>query len=291
MIRYLAIAALITVVMLPLGARLQAAPSSLAPAAPLQQATPAAAPTPLPQLAPAPILRGTLVTSTLHLDLYQLKGALEAETIAQLAPQFEQAVATVGERMSGRLIGRVAIRFEPAQTGQCAIRGITMSHDRYIRLFYGPNSDPQAVLAVVAHELAHEHQHDYYGWKAHRKSDNLLLEGQATWASGGYSLGEDGRPTWLSAAEQANAEGTMLPLTTNLESDCRRATRNSAYTGWASFVTFLIETYGRERFDAVYRSGTGRAPASANYRVIYGKRIGELEREWREWLGRGSKPA
>ena len=191
------------------------------------------------------MLAGTLISSTTRLDLYRIEGGLTITTLLKLAPQFEQAIDRVGARMGAHLSGRVALSFEPAQRGPCALRGLTLSHQRIIRLYYAPETPEQRVLAVVAHELAHELQHDYYGWPAHQKSDLILLEGQATWASGDYSLDAQGQPSWQSAAELALAEGNLLPLDVSLEADCRTATRNSAYTGWASFVAFLMRCWAR----------------------------------------------
>jgi hypothetical protein len=238
---------------------------------------------------PAPILPGTLVTKTTYLDLYRVEGGLPITTVLEMAPDFEDAISRVGLRLGAQLIGRVAISFEPPQTGSCALRGLTRSHERTIQLYYGPEAPRQVILPIVAHELAHELQHDYYGWDAHRRSDTILLEGQATWASADYSRSADGRPTWASAAEQALAVGQLLPLATDLERDCRRTTRNAAYTGWASFVDFLIDTYGHERFDRLYRSGNGRDTGSADYAEVYGKSLDVLDQEWRAWLAEGSK--
>jgi hypothetical protein len=229
------------------------------------------------------VLEGQLISRTARLDLYRIEGGLAITALLDLAPQFEQAIDRVGARMGAQLIGRVALSFEPAQRGPCALRGLTLSHQRIIRLYYAPETPQERVLAIVAHELAHELQHDYYGWAAHQRSDLILLEGQATWASGDYALDQHGRPSWQAAAEQALAAGALLPLDVSLEADCRTATRNSAYTGWASFVTFLMRE-GRERFDALYRSGRGHSPGSADYAGIYGKPLRELDREWRVWL-------
>jgi hypothetical protein len=247
-------------------------------------ATPTLMPSPSPFAGtPAPVLTGTLISSTTRLDLYRIEGGLTITALLDLAPQFEQAIDRVGERMGARLSGRVALSFEPAQRGPCALRGLTLSHQRIIRLYYAPETPEQRVLAIVAHELAHELQHDYYGWPAHQKSDLILLEGQATWASGDYVLDSRGQPSWQTAAEQALAEGNLLPLDVSLEADCRTTTRNSAYTGWASFVAFLMQA-GPERFDALYRSGGGHRPGTADYTGIYGKSLHELDQDWRLWL-------
>jgi len=261
---------------------------ALQPQEPADTALPAATATVMPSPSPfagtpAPVLVGTLISSTTRLDLYRIEGGLTITTLLKLAPQFEQAIDRVGARMGAQLGGRVALSFEPAQRGPCALRGLTLSHQRIIRLYYAPETPEQRVLAVVAHELAHEFQHDYYGWQAHQKSDLILLEGQATWASADYALDAHGQPSWQRAAELALAEGNLLPLDVSLEADCRTATRNSAYTGWASFVAFLMDA-GRERFDALYRSGRGHRPGAADYIGIYGKSLHDLDQDWRIWL-------
>ncbi|MFL5804065.1 MAG: hypothetical protein ACJ8CR_20265, partial [Roseiflexaceae bacterium] len=148
-----------------------------APATPAPTAVPAAAGTLAPTQLTAPLTR------TAHLDIYRVEGGLAVTTLLALAPQFEEAIVRVGARMGAQLSGRVAISFEPQQSGPCALRGVTFSHDRRIELYYTPDTPGRRILAIVAHELAHELQHDYYGWDAHRRSDIILLEGQATWAS------------------------------------------------------------------------------------------------------------
>ncbi|MBK9711129.1 MAG: hypothetical protein IPO81_07280 [Kouleothrix sp.] len=257
------------------------------PTAPAPSPSPTAAatatPAPSPAGTPAPTLEGDLVARTERLDIYRLNGSVPITAVLDLAPQIERAIDRVGARMGARLSGRVALRFEPPQQGPCAIRGLTLSHQRTIRMFYGPTTTPARLLPIAAHELAHQLQHDYYGWAAHQRSDTILLEGQATWASGDYAIGADGRPEWASRAEQALDAGELLRLDADLEADCHTTTRGAAYTGWAAFVAFLM-TQGRERFDALYRSGGGHTPGSADYDGVYGKSLAELDQEWRAWL-------
>jgi hypothetical protein len=58
---------------------------------------------------------------------------------------------------------------------------------------------------------------------------------------------------------------------------------NTLYYEWASFVEFLLERYGREKFDALYVSGS-LEPGSADYTGIYDKALSTLEQEWKTWL-------
>jgi hypothetical protein len=248
-------------------------------------ATPTAVPTPIfLEGEPAPRLAGELAMQTYSLDLYRLPGAISAATIQQLALPAESSIITGSQELGAMLTGRIAVRFEPAQSGACAIRGLTLSNERTIRLFYEPDADPNRIIAILAHEFFHQLQHDYYGEYHHRRSDVILLEGMAVWGSRAYFRDEQGRFLYQERAKQALREGRLLPLTTSLEADCRTTTRNNIYNEWGSFVEYLLSTYGREKLDAVYRDSTGRPAGSANYLGVYGKRLADLESEWVDWL-------
>ncbi len=249
-------------------------------------APPTPTPSPLPDLsgAPAPVLRGTLVISTYSLDFYQFPGGLPEESIRALAVPTERTIGVISQRMGSGLRGRVSIRFEPPQQGICAIRGLTISRDRTIRLFYEPDTDIQRIIRLLSHELFHQLQHDRYGTGPHARSDNILLEGMATWGSQDYFVDEQGNPTYQQEVRYGLDTGTLLPLVTDLDVDCRTTTRNNIYSQWASFVEYLIQTYGREKLDAVYVNSAGRKAGSAHYVGVYGKTLAELEAEWLEWL-------
>lgn len=249
-------------------------------------ATPAPTPTPAPYLEgdPAPPMPGELAMRTYSLDLYRSAGGMEADIVQALGIEAESAIVA-GSQVIGRFLsGRVSISFEPPQRGPCAIRGITLSNERKIRLFYEPETDPQRVLGILAHELFHQLQRDYYGERDHRKADVILLEGMAVWGTADYFRQPDGRALYQHRVKEAEARGELLPLTTSLEADCRTTTRNNIYNQWASFVEFLVETRGREALDAVYRSSSGRPAGSSNWSAVYGQSLDELEAAWRVWL-------
>lgn len=255
---------------------------------PLPTATPlppTATPLPLLEGVPAPVLAGDLVMRTYSIDFYRLPGGLNEQAIKQLAMPTERAIAIVGRNLGRdvRLEGRVSIRFEPAQTGICAIRGWTISQERTIRMFYEPDFNPETIIPILAHELFHQLQHDYYGQGPHLRSDNVLLEGMATWGSSDYFVDPDGSPRYRRHVREALAGGYLLPLATDLDVDCRTSTRGNIYSQWASFVEYLIDTYGKEKLNAVYVDSTGRKPGSANYVGVYGKTLAELEADWIAW--------
>lgn len=233
---------------------------------------------------PAPRLGGDLVAQTASVDFYRLPGGLAAADIRTLSSAVEEAIVSGATMMGTSLRGRIAIQFEPAQTGPCAIRGLTLSGERTIRMFYEPGFDLRRIQVILAHEIIHQLQHDYYGAPAHLQSDVILLEGMAVWASNPYYRDTTNRPYYHTAVEAKRDTNSMLPLTLSLEADCRTTTRVSIYDQWASFTEYLLIRYGRERFDAVYSDSRGRPAGSANYVGVYGKSLAELEAEWLTWL-------
>lgn len=251
-----------------------------------RQRSPTPSPAPFLGGEPAPRLAGELAMQTYSLDLYRSEGGLSTTAVRRLGMPAEQALIDGSVIVGGFLTGRVAISFEPPQRGPCALRGITLSNQRTIRLFYAPDTDRQRVLGILAHELFHQLQHDYYGERDHRKADVILLEGMAVWGTAAFFPGETGEPLYRERVRAALRAGELLPLTTNLERDCRTTTRNTIYHQWASFVEYLIVTYGRQKLDAAYRSSTGRPAGSADYHGVYGRGLPELERAWRAWLER-----
>jgi hypothetical protein len=154
-------------------------------------------------------------------------------------------------------------------------------------MFYDPGSNLRRIESILAHEFIHQLQHDLYGARDHLRSDIILLEGMAMWGSSPYTLDSSGQPYYHAEVQQAFEAGTLLPLTTSLEADCRTSTRNTIYEQWASFTEYLLITYGREKLDAVYTRSAGRPAGSANYQAVYGKSLAQLEAEWVAWLQGG----
>lgn len=231
---------------------------------------------------PAPTLGSELVVRTQSVDFYRSPGALSAEEIRALSSVVEEVIASGSTLVGTGLHGRVALRFVPSAGGPCPLLGITYSERRTIQMYYSPGSNRDDVQSILAHELIHQLQHDYYGPGDHLRSDNILLEGMAVWGSSWYER-INGEPAYLVRVRQALRNGQELSVTRQPSGNCRTPNRASLYDQWGSFTTFLLEQYGRERYDAVYRTGQGRAAGSSDYNGVYGKPLAALEQEWRAW--------
>jgi hypothetical protein len=147
-------------------------------------------------------------------------------------------------------------------------------------VFTCPGIDEKRAVNILAHEMVHQLAHDRYG-PAHLNADLILLEGVATWGAGKYWLG--GAPDFRSYVRAQRQSGISYPLAMSY-SGLGVAGMNALYYQWASFVEFLIDTYGRLKFDQLYVSGNS-APGSADYVGVYGKNLDQLQQEWIDWLG------
>lgn len=240
-------------------------------------------PAPVSEAAPARALR--LLRRTDHFQVYLQTGSLRRTEALRFARRLEPTMAAVARRFGTPFTARETLYLLPPQRGVCAIRGLTSSEKRQIRLYYGPGPDIDRMQSLIAHEFAHQLQRERFGDRVQQAADMILLEGWATLASDDFARTPDGAEArWRARLRDVVARGELLPLTVDLDQDCRTTTRNSIYDEWASFVDFLVQRSGADALTAVYRSSTGRKAGTADYLGVYGRSFGELEAEWRAWV-------
>ncbi|MFL5807757.1 MAG: hypothetical protein ACJ8CR_39265 [Roseiflexaceae bacterium] len=225
---------------------------------------------------PPPALSGVALPVAAQLDL-SVDAGLYDDQRAQLADDMQQALAYV----VGRFGSGPSARFRAAilLDAGCGLHGIAYTDIRAVQTYTCPDIGRDRVVAIMAHEFVHQLEQDRYG-PAHLRADLILSEGMATWGAGKYWLG--GKPDFRTFVREQRAGGMFYPLATNY-SGLGIAAMNALYYEWASFVDFLITTYGREQFDKLYINGAS-APGSADYAGVYGKGLDALEREWQAWL-------
>lgn len=194
-----------------------------------------------------------------------------------LNEDLQRALAYVITRFGSGPSGR--FRAALLDDGGCALHGIAYTDVRSVQVYTCPDIGRDRAVAIMAHEFVHQLEQDRYG-PAHLNADLILSEGTATWAAGEYWLG--GQPDFRTYVREQRRAGLFYPLATHYNG-LGVAAMNALYYEWASFVEFIINTYGREQFDRLYVSGHG-APGSADYVGVYGKGLDVLEREWQAWL-------
>lgn len=224
--------------------------------------------------APAPIAAEAVPVGVVAM---QADDGLYAAERAELSAELDRALGYVSGRFGGALSGPVTAAL--LNEAGCGLSGIAYTDIRVVQVSTCQSIERGRAVAILAHELVHQLQQDRYG-QPHLSADLILLEGMATWGAGEYWLGGAGsfrefvRP-WLQAGEE-------IPLA---ESYVGRpiSDMNKLYYEWASFVEFLIDTYGRDKFDQLYLTGDN-SPASADYLGVYQKQFWDLEAEWRAWV-------
>ncbi len=227
-------------------------------------------------VAPIEPLQGTYLTVQL-LDIVLAEGVISPTDQQVFATELEQALSYVSDRFGSGPSGRVKayVGLEPS----CGIHGIAYTNERMVQVYTCSSLPRGRAVNILAHEFVHQLAHDRYGSR-HLQADLILLEGLATWGAGSYWLG--GKQDFATFVRPWLADGTSLPLTTSYVGR-PIGDMNTLYYQWASFVEFLMQGYGRERFDALYVTGSSE-PGSADYQGIYGKPLAELEQEWRAWV-------
>ncbi len=176
----------------------------------------------------------------------------------------------------------------------------------------------EQVIAVGAHELAHQ-----VGWaRFGHIGDRLLSEGLATWLAWDSWLRWHGGDSLDDAVRGFLSAGTYVPFARRdyrpegvSEAECL-ARRDTLYTEYASFVGFLIDRYGVERFGELVKTIPGPDPTKvititigpgiptptampvptpdpdyrppmADYRAVYGLSFEQLQRDWLRLLTAG----
>jgi hypothetical protein len=211
------------------------------------------------------------------LTVFSDAGMYDAPEREAMAAELEQAMIYVAERVGS--IPAEPMTLSIHQDAGCSLHGIAYTNQRQLRVTTCADLPRYRVVNLMAHEIAHQIAHDRYG-PPHLHADMILLEGLATWGAGTYWLG--GLPSFRDYVREHYTEDRLLPLATSYVGR-PIADMNMLYYEWASFVEFLLETYGRAPFDHAYITGE-KAPGTADYQGGYGKDLATLEAEWRAWL-------
>lgn len=226
--------------------------------------------------APSP---AALTGAAVQVDAFELRvdAGLYPDQRDALAAEAQQALAYVSQRFGAGPSARfsVALIQEPG----CGLHGLAYTDQRVVQVFTCDAIGRQRAVAILAHEIVHQLCQDRYG-PDHLHADLILSEGLATWGAGRYWLG--GQPDFRSFVRAQRQAGQSYPLATHYQG-LGVAAMNTLYYQWASFVDFLIASYGRGRFDQLYPTGRS-APGSADYQGVYGKPLDQLEQEWLRWL-------
>jgi hypothetical protein len=225
-----------------------------------------------------------------HFDVYYFKGSVAEREIDRIAQQREQGYRRVCNFLGTDSDIRIClVFFEDGQTKQrqTGHQGAGWAYGNTIVEVYNENEklDPY-----------HETVHILMGPAGSPPA--LFNEGFAVYMSerlGAHALESlgGGQATVHQRAKELGSKGEWieLPELLRLSEIGSKASRPPvAYAEAASFVKFLIDTYGREKFLQAYRTLRNSRSASvheANVRKleeIYGRSLETLQQQWEETL-------
>ncbi len=283
---------------LPLPTRVEPAAPTTPPGGP-----PAATPQPGKTLLDQYLPKRVKVAETAHFIFYAQGGYFPVDQ-AWWTAQAEQAYSYVSQRLDNRQVKhKIELGFQPPDKQSCPIRGLTSeSGAPMIIIFASQDSSPAYLLGVLSHEVGHAISNE--GFPEGLPGNIALAEGVASWGSGKYWA------TWKNVASIDDLvrgylkDGSYEPIHENTDlnnvypwqkntgtsQDCL-ARRDKLYTEWASFVGYLIDTYGWPKAHQLFRSPTPqRQPGQTiffppDYQGIYGKALNQMEWEWLKEIG------
>ena len=275
------------------------------------------------------------ILKTEHIEFYLGRDSVSESMLREYARHIESELSEIAEKLginpSSAFPGGVHLTFisteselvDYGERWHCPVRGLaflqpfelvspTMVRDPApISAWIVADEETMAgqVIAVAAHELSH-----HVGWARFGHIEGIILvEGLATWLAQDTWLRWHGWDSLDEAVLGFLSVGTYIPFAQRDErperasdADCL-ARRDTLYTEYASFVGFLIDWYGMERFEEL--TDTVRVITEAfdpsnrmltlrsvltpdpvynlpmvDYRAVYGRSLDELEQEWLRML-------
>lgn len=218
------------------------------------------------------------------LSAYNTFPYITLETVGDAAKGVWQ---TVSRRLGVSVDMNIQIVIKKPQRTPCPLRGLASPISGEITLYLDQSVSAEQVLALLAHEFAHVLVYQGLGVAT---SDFGLSEGLATWAAGDYWSGWQKSSSLDTSVKRYLKNGNFLTISKNIDfSGAYEPTaaincvvrRDILYTEWASFIGYLLETYGRKRLlQLIKTSPTVEKPRAPNYLGVYGYSLEQLENAW-----------
>jgi hypothetical protein len=255
----------------------------------------------IPEILPTIPLPGQKVLETEHFNFYVEDGYRPVD-LEQLARTAEDIYADVSADMAADTGAEspndVILSFQPPEERSCPARGMTLFAEPGPRviIFADEQTGEAQIQGVLAHELVHVIHS--IGFDRSLGGDRNLTEGLATWFSRDYWTAWHQTESLEEMVRGYLAAGEYVPLAeadvftvhpqaqgSNL-ADCLDR-RDLLYTQWASFVGYLVDTYGWEAFLDLLASAASEVndegaimPSPTDYQGLYGKSLDDLEEDW-----------
>ncbi len=215
-----------------------------------------------------------------HFKFYYLPDSAAERDLAQLADLAEASLSDIDARLQMDFDGQMRIYFVPRVFWQ---GGAAYGDKIQLISYLDRNYTGVETWSYFTHEGTHALAQDLIQPKKEGEAgpDGVLTEGLAVWASGGHYRLEpiDDWAALVAASEQ------YIPLAELRGGPFYDFQHEISYLEAASFVKFLVEHYGLDKFKELY----GQADSDASHddflvHNLYGKDYAELEADWLAYL-------
>lgn len=204
------------------------------------------------------------------------------------------------QRLNGAQVKhKISIGFMPPDKRSCPVRGLASYDENPVILVYADQNSTQTyLLSVLAHETGHAISYEF---PEGIPGASALAEGIASYTAGKYWAAWFDVPSIDDLVRKYIKEGQYEPISQNYDMhglypwqngtgpECI-ARRDKVYSEWASFLGYLIDTYGWDKahqlFDVKTEVKDGKEITyPPDYQGIYGKALNQLEQDWLGYLG------
>jgi hypothetical protein len=226
------------------------------------------------------------VSESQHFQFHYMPGSAAERDIARLANLAEASLQNIDARLGMDFDGQMSIYFVPRVFWQ---GGATYGNKVQLISYLDRNYTGIQTWSYFTHEGTHALAQDLIQPKEEGQGgpDGVLTEGLAVWASGGHYRLEpiDARAAVIAGSDR------FIPLAELRAGPFYDFQHEISYMEAGSFVGFLIERYGLDKFKELY--GQATSDASHDDRLVqqlYGRDYAGLEGEWLAYL-KGLEPA
>jgi hypothetical protein len=219
------------------------------------------------------------VSATKHYELYYVPGTAAERDRFQLGTLAEASLAHISSSLDLVLDDQMKVYLVPRIFWQ---GGAAYAGKIQLISYLDRNYTGIETWSYFTHEGTHALAQDLLQPKENGGGpDGVLVEGLAVWASDGHYRRE---PLDIWAAVVA-ASGEYLPLAELREGPFYEFQHETSYLEGGSFVKFLVERYGLDRFKVLYGQATGEAEHDGELVLdLYGVGYEELESQWLSYL-------
>jgi hypothetical protein len=212
---------------------------------------------------------------TEHFHLHFVPGTSAERDRAEIGALAEEALAAIVETLDLEFQGQMDIYLVPRVFWQ---GGAAYGNKVQLISYLDRNYTSVEIWSYFTHEGTHALAQDLLQPKENGGGpDGVLVEGLAVWASNGH-YAQEPIDAWAAAVA---ASDDYIPLPELRAGPFYEFQHETSYMQAASFVQYLVETYGLDRFKELYGRATGDAGHDeALVQQLYGKGYAALEADW-----------